>query len=63
MRRHRVAAGLSQEALASAARVHPTYVCLFERGLRDPKLTWIQKLARALDLSIPALVAEADARS
>lgn len=63
VRRRRVAAGLSQEALASAAGVHPTYVSLLERGLRDPRLTSIQKVARALGSSAAVLVREAEAGS
>lgn len=60
VRRRRVAAGLSQEALAGAARVHPTYVSLLERGLRDPKLSSIRKLAKALETTAASLVGEAE---
>ena len=49
IRRHRLAAGLSQESLALAAKLHPTYISLIERGLRDPKLTSMRKLAVALE--------------
>ena len=60
VRRRRVAAGLSQEALAAAARVHSTYVSLLERGLRDPKLSSIRKVAKALDTTAASLVGEAE---
>lgn len=60
VRRRRVAAGLSQEAFAAAARLHPTYISLLERGLRNPSLTSIQKLARALAVTMASLVAEAE---
>ena len=63
VRRRRVAAGMSQESLASAARVHATYISLLERGLREPKLTSIQKVARALGISAAALVRDAESRS
>ncbi len=61
VRRRRVARGLSQESLAYAARLHPTYISLLERGLRNPSLTSIQKVARALGISMAALVSEAEA--
>ena len=60
IRQRRVAEGLSQEALAAAARLHPTYISLVERGLRNPSLTSIQKLAHALDASMATLVGEAE---
>jgi transcriptional regulator with XRE-family HTH domain len=62
VRRRRVAAGLSQEALAGVARVHPTYISLLERGLRDPKLSSMQKLAHALGISVAELASEAETR-
>lgn len=60
VRCRRVAAGLSQEALARTARVHPTYISLLERGLRDPKLSSVKKIARGLKVSAGELVAEAE---
>ena len=63
VRRRRVRAGLSQEALADAAGVHPTYVSLLERGLRDPRLTSIQKVATALGVSAATIVREAEVGS
>ncbi len=61
LRRRRVARGLSQESLAYTAKLHPTYISLLERGLRNPSLTSIQKVARALGTSMGALVSEAEA--
>ena len=43
---------LSQEALAERADLHRTYVADIERGVRNVSLKNIEKLARALDLSI-----------
>ena len=60
VRKRRVEAGLSQESLARAAKVHPTYISLIERGLRDPRLTSIAKLAKALKISPADLVSEAE---
>ena len=43
-------AGLSQEGLAEAARLHRTYVSSIERGQRNVGLDNIIRLARALDV-------------
>ena len=48
LRRRRSEAGLSQDALAAAARLHRTEISLLERSERDPRLTTIVRLARAL---------------
>jgi transcriptional regulator with XRE-family HTH domain len=51
VRRYRVQAGLSQEALADRATIHRTYIGGIERGERNPTLTMIHRLARALRVS------------
>ena len=48
LRRQRKRAGLSQEALASATRLHRTELSLLERGERDPRVSTLVRLARAL---------------
>lgn len=48
MRERRVALGLSQEALAERADLHWTYVSGVERGVRNPGLNTVGRLARAL---------------
>jgi transcriptional regulator with XRE-family HTH domain len=40
--------GLSQEQLADLAGIHRTYIGGIERGERNPTLTMIHRLARAL---------------
>ena len=51
--------GLSQEDLAEKAGLHRTYVSDVERGTRNLSLESIEKLARALDLSVARLFAAA----
>jgi transcriptional regulator with XRE-family HTH domain len=48
MRRLRLARELSQEALGYRADLHRTEVSLLERGLREPRLATIVRVARAL---------------
>ena len=44
--------GLSQEELASRARVHKTYIGMIERAEKNITLQNIEKIAKALDLKI-----------
>jgi CheY-like chemotaxis protein len=46
---------ISQEELAYRAGLHRTYVSDLERGARNPSLESVEKLARALELSVPVL--------
>jgi CheY-like chemotaxis protein/DNA-binding XRE family transcriptional regulator len=46
---------MSQEELAERADLHRTYVSDVERGARNVSLQSIQKLARALEISVSAL--------
>ena len=48
IKRLREAKGLSQEAFADLADVHRTYVSGVERGVRNPTITVMEKLAAAL---------------
>lgn len=50
--------GISQEQLAERAGLHRTYVCDVERGTRNVSLASIEKLARALEISIPHLLSD-----
>ena len=54
LRRRRLAAGLSQEALAEICDLHRTEISLLERRQRSPRLETIVVLARGLELSSPA---------
>jgi transcriptional regulator with XRE-family HTH domain len=48
LRARRLAAGLSQEALAFSSGLHRTEISLLERGGRDPRLSTVVRLAAAL---------------
>ncbi|MBY0261771.1 MAG: helix-turn-helix transcriptional regulator [Phycisphaerales bacterium] len=58
VRRLRLRRGLSQETLASQAKCHRTYIGGVERGERNPTLTVILRIARALGCSPPELLEE-----
>src|SRR5437870_8784699 len=62
VRTHRKRLGISQEELAGRAGLHRTYVADIERGARNLSLANIEKLAKALGTSIPALFTEASGR-
>ena len=51
LRAHRSRVGLSQEALGFRSRLHRTEISLLERGAREPRLSTIVRLARALHVS------------
>lgn len=53
--------GFSQEELAERADLHRTYISDVERGARNLSLESINKLARALDISVSALFPPEDA--
>jgi transcriptional regulator with XRE-family HTH domain len=58
VKRHRTALAISQEALAEAAKLHPTYISMVERGVRNPTLDAAAKIAIALTVPLPDLIAE-----
>ena len=51
VRRLRGEKELSQEAFAHEAGIHRTYVSDIERGARNPTITVIERLAKALGVS------------
>jgi transcriptional regulator with XRE-family HTH domain len=53
-------AGLTQEALALRASVHPTWISHLESGRRNPTLSTISRLAGALGLTPADLLAGCD---
>lgn len=48
--------GLSQEALADAAEIHPLTLSNIEHGSSDPRLGTLLRIARALQLPTAALL-------
>ncbi len=55
VRRRRRELDLSQEELAERAELHRTYISSIERGQRNPSLENIEKIAKALSISISDL--------
>lgn len=56
LRKLRLQAGLSQEALGAACGLHRTEISLLERSTRDPRLSTLVRLARGLGLSLDDLL-------
>jgi transcriptional regulator with XRE-family HTH domain len=51
---------ISQERLAQESGLDRSYISLLERGIRQPSLTTILKIAQALDLPPRELVAKVE---
>ncbi len=56
LREQRISRELSQEELALAADVDRTFVSQMERGIRQPTITTLMKLAGALGIQPSTLV-------
>lgn len=54
----RLDAGLSQERLGEITGLDRTYISGIERGVRNPSLKNIEKLAKALKVKVADLTAE-----
>ena len=52
----REAKGWSQDSLAEATGLHRTYLSGIERGVRNPTLVVVQKIATALQVSAAKLL-------
>lgn len=57
LRRLRLKSGLSQEALGDACGLHRTEISLLERAAREPRLSTMVKIARALRVELTELLA------
>ncbi len=61
VRRRREARELTQEKLAEKAGLDPTYISGIERGLRNPGIRNVARLARALGFTTAELCKGVDA--
>lgn len=57
VREFREKLGISQEELAFRARLHRTYVSGVERGVRNPTVLVLGRLAKALEVEAALLLA------
>jgi len=48
--------GLSQEEFAFQSGIHRTYVSGIERGVRNPSLTMVERIAKALGVTSGELI-------
>ena len=55
IRRRRQRQALTQEQVAATADLDPTYISGIERGVRNPSILSVLKIAQALDTTIAAL--------
>lgn len=62
LRRLRREKGWSQEDMAFESGLHRTYVSGIERGVRNPTLLILEKIAKTLDVAPAALVAQSHER-
>ena len=61
LRQQREAKAFTQEKLAERASLDPTYISGIERGLRNPGIKNVARLAKALGLSTAELCKGVDA--
>lgn len=54
-------AGLSQEALASRAKLHSTYISQLERGLKSPTVRVLMVLAQSCGVAASEILREVEA--
>ncbi len=56
LRETRAASGLTQERLARLSGLHRTEISKLDRGMTDPRLSTLVRLARGLEVPTSALV-------
>ena len=62
MRARRAVIGISQEKLAELANMHRTYVSTVERSQRNVGIDGIERIAKALKLTMAELLQEPSAK-
>lgn len=62
VRKHRIATGYSQEKIAELAQLHPTYISMVERGVRNPTLDVAARLSKALGIRLSKLIEDTEAQ-
>jgi transcriptional regulator with XRE-family HTH domain len=60
VRRHREKKELTQEALAERADLDPTYISGIERGVRNPSVLSVVRIAKALGITTSRLMEKVD---
>ena len=60
VRRRREEKELTQEALAERANLDPTYISGIERGIRNPSVLSVVRIARALGVTTSKLMERVD---
>ncbi len=60
LRKHRLAAGMSQEQLGLEAGVQRNFISLIETGQNQPTITTVFKLAAAMGIKPSRLIAETE---
>lgn len=65
IRQHRASMGISQEELGLRCNLDRTYISGLERGVRNPSLTALVRLASGLNINVSKLLEnlEVEARS
>jgi len=56
IRKHRNSKGWSQEELADRAGLHRTFISSIERGVRNPTVTSLHRIASAMGLTVSDLM-------
>ena len=56
IRKHRNAKGWSQEELADRAGVYRTFISSIERGVRNPTVTSLHRIASAMGLTVSEML-------
>lgn len=62
VRRYREELGISQEELAERSGLHRTYISGIERGVRNPTITVVAILSKALNIPVSTLLSKGEGK-